>query len=58
MALQLPSTSVIDAVPTYRTARTIAVVTGLLGALLAIATPFLPIKQTTAQLSWPQNGVL
>ena len=34
------------------------VVAGLLGALLAIATPFLPVKQTTAQLNWPQNGVL
>ena len=58
MATQLRSTSVTDAGRSYRTARTVAVVTGLLGALLAIATPFLPIKQTTAQLNWPQNGVL
>ena len=36
----------------------VAVVAGLLGALLAIATPLLPVKQTTAQLNWPQNGVL
>jgi arabinosyltransferase C len=49
---------VTDAGASYRRARTVAVVTGLLGALLAVATPFLPIKQTTAQLSWPQNGVL
>ena len=42
----------------YRIARIVAVVAGLLGALLAIATPFLPVKQTTAQLNWPQNGVL
>src|SRR5262249_19827967 len=42
----------------HRTARLIAVVAGLLGAALAIATPFLPVKQTTAQLNWPQNGVL
>jgi arabinosyltransferase C len=58
MATQLRSTSVTDAGRSYRTARTVAVVTGLLGALLAIATPFLPIKQTTAELNWPQNGVL
>ncbi|MDT5355511.1 MAG: arabinosyltransferase, partial [Mycobacterium sp.] len=42
----------------YRAARVVAVVAGLLGALLAIATPLLPVKQTTAQLNWPQNGVL
>src|ERR1700761_5702256 len=42
----------------YRIARAVAVVAGLLGALLAIATPLLPVKQTTAQLNWPQNGVL
>ncbi|HXA12324.1 MAG TPA: arabinosyltransferase, partial [Mycobacterium sp.] len=32
-------------------------VTGLLGVALALATPLLPVKQTTAQLNWPQNGV-
>jgi arabinosyltransferase C len=42
----------------HRTARLIAIVAGLLGAALAVATPFLPVKQTTAQLNWPQNGVL
>ncbi len=41
----------------YRTARIVAIVTGLLGVLLALATPLLPVKQTTAQLNWPQNGV-
>jgi arabinosyltransferase C len=41
----------------HRTARIIAVVAGLLGAVLAIATPLLPVNQTTAQLNWPQNGV-
>src|SRR5690606_11441224 len=30
----------------------------LLGAALAIATPLLPVKQTTAELNWPQDGVL
>src|SRR5246500_235294 len=43
---------------TYPAARIVAAVAGLLGALLAIATPLLPVKQTTAQLNWPQNGVL
>lgn len=42
----------------YRTARTVAAVAGLLGAALAIATPFLPVTQTTAQLNWPQDGAL
>lgn len=47
-----------DAWANCRTARTIAVLAGLLGTLLAIATPLLPVKQTTAELNWPQNGVL
>src|SRR3984893_2057092 len=55
---QLASTSVTDAGANYRAARVVAVVAGLLGALLAIATPLLPVKQTTAQLNWPQDGVL
>ncbi len=56
---QLPSSSVVgDAGTKYRAARIVAVVAGLLGALLALATPLLPVKQTTAQLNWPQNGVL
>ncbi len=55
---QLTSSSVDDGARRYRIARTVAVVAGLLGALLAMATPFLPVKQTTAQLNWPQNGEL
>jgi arabinosyltransferase C len=42
----------------YRNARAVAVIAGLLGTLMALATPFLPVQQTTAQLNWPQNGVL
>jgi arabinosyltransferase C len=45
-------------VSNHRTARLVAIVAGLLGALLAMATPLLPVTQTTAQLNWPQNGVL
>ena len=47
-----------DAGANHRTARVIAIVAGLLGAVLAVATPLLPVTQTTAQLNWPQNGVL
>ena len=42
----------------HRSARLVAIVAGLLGAALAMATPFLPVTQTTAQLNWPQNGVM
>lgn len=42
----------------HRTARIIAIVAGLLGAAMAIATPLLPVEQTTAELNWPQDGVL
>ncbi|MGY4647626.1 arabinosyltransferase domain-containing protein [Mycobacterium sp. URHB0021] len=52
------STPVIAAGSNHRTARLIAIVAGLLGAALAIATPLLPVTQTTAALNWPQNDVL
>ncbi len=42
----------------FRTARLIALVAGLLGALFAIATPFLPVQQTTAEVNWPQGGAI
>ena len=53
---QRPSTSISDTGANHRIARFVATVAGLLGALLAIATPVLPINQTTAQLNWPQNS--
>ncbi|MEE6136332.1 arabinosyltransferase domain-containing protein [Mycobacterium sp. 050128] len=56
LAEELPSRSVKGAGARQRTARIVAVVAGLLGVLLAIATPLLPVNQTTAQLNWPQNG--
>jgi arabinosyltransferase C len=49
---------VTDAGANHRTVRLVAIVAGLLGAVLAVATPLLPVTQTTAQLNWPQNGVL
>ena len=36
--------------------RIVAAVAGLLGFVLAILTPFLPVKETTTALHWPQNG--
>ncbi|MEZ0363507.1 arabinosyltransferase domain-containing protein [Mycobacterium sp. pUA109] len=55
---QLPSTSVTDERANHRVVRIVAVVAGLLGVLLAVLTPLLPVKQTTAELNWPENGVL
>ncbi|MFF2553406.1 arabinosyltransferase domain-containing protein [Nocardia sp. NPDC058058] len=42
----------------FRIAKMIAIVAGVLGALFALATPFLPVTQTTAVVNWPQNGTL
>lgn len=39
-----------------RTARWVAMIAGLLGFVLSVATPLLPVEQTTATLEWPQNG--
>ena len=55
---QLTSSPVTGAGSNHRTVRLVAIVAGLLGALLAVAVPFLPVEQTTAQLDWPQNGVM
>ncbi|WP_043646514.1 arabinosyltransferase domain-containing protein [Nocardia thailandica] len=42
----------------FRTARWIALIAGILGALFALATPFLPVTQTTAEVNWPQGGTV
>ncbi|GAB4582350.1 arabinosyltransferase domain-containing protein [Nocardia sp. IFM 10818] len=42
----------------YRIAKLIAIVAGVLGAVFAIAAPFLPVQQTTAVVNWPQGGTL
>ncbi|TQR84861.1 arabinosyltransferase [Mycobacterium hodleri] len=55
---ELSSSPVTVAGANHRTARLVAIVAGLLGSLLAIATPFLPVTQTTATINWPQNGVM
>jgi arabinosyltransferase B len=41
-----------------RATKIVATVAGLLGFVLAVLTPLLPVVQTTATLSWPQNGQL
>ncbi len=41
----------------YRYVKIASAVTGLLGFLLALVTPLLPVNQTTAELSWPQGQV-
>lgn len=38
--------------------RWVATIAGLLGFVLAVLTPLLPVVQTTATLNWPQNGQL
>ncbi|OBG35710.1 arabinosyltransferase domain-containing protein [Mycobacterium sp. E3198] len=39
-----------------RTSRSIAVAAGLIGLLLCITVPLLPVKQTTATVLWPQGA--
>ena len=41
-----------------KVARWIAIVAGLLGFVLSVLTPLLPVVQTTATLNWPQGGQL
>jgi len=41
-----------------RWAKLLAVGLGLLGVLLALATPLLTVRQSTATLTWPQQGAL
>lgn len=46
------------AVNDVKVARWVATIAGLLGFVLAVATPLLPVIQTTATLNWPQQGQL
>jgi arabinosyltransferase B len=39
-----------------RVTRWVATIAGLVGFVLSVATPLLPVVQTTATLSWPQQG--
>src|SRR6478672_11501022 len=38
--------------------RWVATIAGLIGFVLSVATPLLPVVQTTATLNWPQSGQL
>jgi arabinosyltransferase B len=40
-----------------KVSRWVATIAGLIGFVLSVATPLLPVVQTTAQLNWPQGGV-
>ena len=50
-----PTTTARDNVKLTRWVATIA---GLIGFVLSVATPLLPVVQTTASLNWPQQGQL
>jgi arabinosyltransferase B len=52
---QQPTTTGRDNV---KLARWVATVAGLIGFVLSVATPLLPVVQTTANLNWPQQGQL
>lgn len=41
-----------------RWAKALAAGLGMLGLVLAVATPFLPVQQSTTTLTWPQQGSL
>ena len=47
-----------NADPGVTVTRWVATVAGLLGFVLSVLTPLLPVVQTTATLNWPQNGQL
>ncbi|GAA1006677.1 arabinosyltransferase domain-containing protein [Nocardiopsis tropica] len=49
-------TSTLPAEQRYGKWRIVAAVAGLLGFILAILTPFLPVEENTAAVNWPQNG--
>lgn len=51
-----PASAVAVADSRIRRAKIVAVVAGLIGILLAIAAPFLPVDYTKSELNWPQQG--
>lgn len=53
-----PKGSNMDLRSEVRTTRLVAIVTGILGAILAILTPFLPVVQTDSSITWPNAGVI
>ncbi len=51
-----PTTAAAD--DNMKVTRWVATIAGMIGFLLSVATPLLPVVQTTADLNWPQNGQL
>ncbi|MBI3692485.1 MAG: arabinosyltransferase domain-containing protein, partial [Mycolicibacterium aromaticivorans] len=47
-----------DAAGDVRITRWVATIAGLVGFVLSVLTPLLPVEQTTATLNWPQAGQL
>ena len=47
-----------DVMKDVTVARWVAIVAGLVGFVLSVLTPLLPVVQTTATLNWPQGGQL
>ena len=47
-----------DAAREVKITRWVATIAGLLGFVLSVLTPLLPVVQTTATLNWPQSGQL
>lgn len=47
-----------DSARDVRVTRWVAIVAGLVGFVLSVLTPLLPVVQTTATLNWPQGGEL
>ena len=41
-----------------KTTRWVAMIAGLIGFVLSVLTPLLPVVQTTATVDWPQAGQL
>ncbi|MGB6038653.1 MAG: arabinosyltransferase domain-containing protein [Gordonia sp. (in: high G+C Gram-positive bacteria)] len=42
----------------YRNAKLLAAIAGVLGFVLAVLTPLMPINQKTSELHWPQNNTI
>ena len=55
---QTLATSARESAHEVKITRWVAIVAGLLGFVLSILTPLLPVVQTTAMLNWPQGGQL
>ena len=47
-----------DGADDVKITRWVATVAGVLGFVLSVLTPLLPVVQTTATLNWPQDGKL